>query len=55
MSVANYTRRDAVELLELARTIPIRTHYETHALGEANEVLARLERGHVDGSAVLVP
>jgi propanol-preferring alcohol dehydrogenase len=54
VSVANYTRADAVELLELARTIPIRTHYETHALADANAALGRLRAGTVDGSAVLV-
>jgi propanol-preferring alcohol dehydrogenase len=54
-SVANFTRDDARELLDLAATIPIRTEYETHALADANEALGRLWRGEVRGAAVLVP
>lgn len=54
VSVANYTRADARELLALAAEIPIRTHFERHALDQANVALARLSRGEVDGSAVLV-
>ena len=54
VSVANYTRADARELLALAAEIPIRTHFERHPLEDANLALARLERGEVDGSAVLV-
>lgn len=54
VSVANYTRSDAIELLSLAREIPIRTRFETHRLEDANTALARLRAGEVDGSAVLV-
>ncbi|MCL2725483.1 MAG: zinc-dependent alcohol dehydrogenase family protein [Polyangiaceae bacterium] len=54
VSVANYTRMDAAALVDLARTIPIRTHFETHPLADANAALERLREGHVDGSAVLV-
>jgi propanol-preferring alcohol dehydrogenase len=54
-SVANFTRDDARELLDLAASIPIRTEYETYPLSEANEALARLARGEVKGAAVLVP
>lgn len=54
VSVANYTRADAKELLELAGKIPIKTSFETHSLEAANVALARLEGGKVDGSAVLV-
>jgi propanol-preferring alcohol dehydrogenase len=53
-SVANYTRRDALEYLELARTIPIRTEIETHPLADGNLALQRLKAGLVDGAAVLV-
>lgn len=52
-SVANYTRRDAREYLELAATIPIRTQIELHPLAEANEALQRLKAGEIDGAAVL--
>lgn len=54
VSVANYTRADAVALLDLAKTIPIRTHYEKHPLDHANAALDRLRAGQVEGSAVLV-
>lgn len=54
-SVANFTRADAKRLLELAVAIPIRTAWEEHPLERANLALARLERGEVDGAAVLVP
>ena len=53
VSVANYTRRDAREFLELAAKIPIRTTYETHPLESANDALGRLRDGHVRGAAVL--
>ena len=53
-SVANFTRADAREFLELAAQIPVRTAFETHPLEEANTALQRLEAGFVDGAAVLV-
>ncbi len=53
VSVANYTRQDAKEFLELAAKIPIRATYETHPLEHANLALQRLEAGHVSGAAVL--
>ncbi len=52
-SVANVTRRDATEYMELAGQIPIRTRSEVHPLDEGNLALARLERGQIDGAAVL--
>lgn len=54
VSVANYTRRDARDFLELAAKIPVRTSYETHPLEDANVALQRLREGHVRGAAVLV-
>jgi propanol-preferring alcohol dehydrogenase len=54
VSVANYTRQDAKELLELAAKIPLRTRFERHPLEAANEALARLRDGKVSGAAVLV-
>lgn len=54
-SVANFTRRDAQEFLDLAATIPVQTAVETLPLGEANDALARLRRGQVEGAFVLVP
>ena len=54
-SVANLTRADGEEFLELAPRIPVRTEVETFPLEEANEALARLRRGELQGAAVLVP
>lgn len=53
-SVANFTRLDARELLDLAPRIPLRTAFDTFPLAEANTALARLARGEVGGAAVLV-
>lgn len=52
-SVANFTRADATEFLDLAATIPIRTEIETFALEDGNEALMRLSQGDLDGTAVL--
>jgi propanol-preferring alcohol dehydrogenase len=53
-SVANLTRADGDEFLELAPSVPVRTEVETFALEEANEALGRLRRGELRGAAVLV-
>jgi propanol-preferring alcohol dehydrogenase len=53
-SVANLTRRDGEEFLELAPKVPVRTEVETFPLAEANEALARLKGGRIRGAAVLV-
>ena len=53
-SVANLTRQDAEELLQLAVEIPIHTDVELYPLEEANRVLQRLKRAEVRGAAVLV-
>ncbi len=52
-SVANATRRDAEELLQLAAQIPIHTDVERYSLSEANIALQRLKRGEIRGAAVL--
>jgi propanol-preferring alcohol dehydrogenase len=54
-SVANLTRADGDEFLELAPKIPVRTEVETFPLEDANEALDRVRRGAVRGAAVLVP
>jgi alcohol dehydrogenase, propanol-preferring len=54
-SVANLTRADAEEFLDLARQVPVRTQVETFPLEDANEALTRLREGRLRGSAVLVP
>jgi len=54
-SVANATREDARELLDLAERIPLRTAVETLPLERANEALGRVKRSEVNGTLVLVP
>ena len=53
-SVANLTREDGREFLELAPQVPVRTEVETYPLERANEALDRLRAGEVPGAAVLV-
>ncbi len=52
-SVANSTRRDAEELLQVAAEIPVRTEVEVFPLRDANRVLRLLKEGKVRGGAVL--
>jgi alcohol dehydrogenase, propanol-preferring len=54
-SVANLTRQDGDQFLELARQVPIRTETQIFALDEANEALAALRSGKLSGAAVLIP
>ncbi len=55
VSVANLTRRDGEEFLQLAPKVPIETSVEPLPLSEANEALARLREGRLRGAAVLLP
>ncbi len=52
-SVANSTRRDAEELLQLAAAIPIRTEVQPFPLAEANRALQLLKQDRIRGAAVL--
>lgn len=52
-SVANFTRRDATEFLDLAARIPIRPEVDVFPLEQANPALAALKAGRVRGAAVL--
>jgi propanol-preferring alcohol dehydrogenase len=52
-SVANLTRRDGEEFLELAPRVPVRTEVEAFRLAQANEALDRLRAGEIRGAAVL--
>jgi propanol-preferring alcohol dehydrogenase len=54
-SVANLTRADAREFLELAGRLPIRTHVRPYGLADANVALADLRAGRLSGAAVLTP
>jgi alcohol dehydrogenase, propanol-preferring len=53
-SVANLTRKDGEEFLDLAPQVPIRTEVEPFALEEANAALGALRAGEIRGAAVLV-
>jgi len=52
-SVANLTRRDGEELLQIAPKIPVRTEVRPYPLAEANTALDDLARGRFAGAAVL--
>ncbi|HEX7298510.1 MAG TPA: zinc-dependent alcohol dehydrogenase family protein [Solirubrobacteraceae bacterium] len=54
-SVANLTRADAVEFLDLAPRVPVRTHVTTFALEDAERALDTLRGGGLEGAAVLIP
>ena len=54
-SVANLTREDGHNFLEIAPQVPVRTTTEPFPLEAANEALARLRSGQLTGAAVLVP
>ncbi len=55
VSVANLTRQDGEEFLELAPRIPVNTSVEVFPLENANEALAALRTGMIKGAGVLVP
>ena len=52
-SVANLTRRDGEEFIELAPRIPVHTEVEPYPLESANEALDDLRAGRLRGAAVL--
>ena len=54
-SVANLTREDGREFMDLAAKAPIRTHITEFPLSQANAALGRLRSGEFEGAAVLVP
>ncbi|MGD9657567.1 MAG: zinc-dependent alcohol dehydrogenase family protein [Methylocystis sp.] len=55
VSVANLTREDAHEFLALAPTLPLKMHVTRYPLAQANEALADLREGRLQGAAVLFP
>jgi propanol-preferring alcohol dehydrogenase len=55
ISVANLTRRDGEEFLDLAARIGIKTRVTRYPLQDANRALADLKAGAFDGAAVLIP
>ena len=52
-TVANLTRRDAVEFLELAPRVPVRTSVHSYGLADAGAALADLRAGRFEGAAVI--
>lgn len=54
-SVANLTRRDAVEFLALAPRVGLKSHTTRYPLDRANDALDDLRAGRLQGAAVLVP
>jgi len=55
VSIANLTRRDAIDFLEIAPKAAIKTETVVYRLNAANEALADLREGRLQGAAVLVP
>jgi alcohol dehydrogenase, propanol-preferring len=53
-SVANLTRRDGEEFLEIAPRVPVQTKIETFPLADANAALDRFRSGKSKGTAVLL-
>jgi propanol-preferring alcohol dehydrogenase len=54
-SVANLTRADGIEFLELAPRVPVRTRVTEYPLPEAQRALEDLRAGRFAGAAVVVP
>jgi alcohol dehydrogenase, propanol-preferring len=54
-SVANLTRRDGEEFLELAPRVPVRTEVSEYPLQRANDALDDLRHGRFRGAAVVTP
>jgi propanol-preferring alcohol dehydrogenase len=53
-SVANLTRQDGEEFLEIAPRVPVKTQTKTFPLEEANTALETFRSGQLQGTAVLV-
>jgi propanol-preferring alcohol dehydrogenase len=52
-SVANLTRQDGEEFLEIAPKVPVKTAVTPYLLENANQALDDLRSGKLDGAAVL--
>lgn len=53
-SVANLTRQDGEEFLQIAPRVPVRTSVNCFLLAQANEALEKLRQGQIEGAAVLL-
>ena len=54
-SVANMTRSDARDFLQIAAEIGLRPKVTVFPLDQANEALAAVKGDAIDGAAVIVP
>jgi alcohol dehydrogenase, propanol-preferring len=54
-SVANMTRSDARDFLNLAAEIHLQPKVTTYPLDQANEALAAIKNDSIDGAAVIIP
>lgn len=54
-SVANMTRQDAKDFLDIAASIGLRPKVTVFQLDQANEALAAVKSDSIDGAAVMVP
>jgi propanol-preferring alcohol dehydrogenase len=53
VSVANLTRQDGLDFLRVAAQLGVITHTRSYPLNAANQALADLRAGHLQGAAVL--
>jgi alcohol dehydrogenase, propanol-preferring len=54
-SVANLTREDGDAFFALIERHPVATHVQSFSLADANQAIAALRSGGIDGACVLVP
>jgi alcohol dehydrogenase, propanol-preferring len=55
VSVANLTRQDGIQFMQIAAANPIHTQVITYRLEDANQALSDLRAGAFEGAAVLIP
>ena len=53
-SVANLTRQDGLDFMQLVENFPIHVSVKAFPLAEANQALTAIREGKLEGSAVLV-
>jgi alcohol dehydrogenase, propanol-preferring len=54
-SVANLTRKDGIDFLDIAPRVPVKTAVKEYDLADANAALDDLRHGRLQGSAVIRP
>lgn len=54
-SVANLTREDGNSFFAMVERYPVATHVQSFSLTAANQAMAALRSGSIDGAAVLIP